>query len=102
MKAIAVVAAAASLLALAGCAGMQTKPAAIASATSTAKSGTYYCWQDRLDDLGPDLICNWEHSLSDACSAKDLVSLPKANVADVRKKTHRCENGQWLVTVKAR
>ena len=31
--------------------------------------------------------------------AKDLVSLPKANVADARKKTHRCENGQWLMTV---
>jgi hypothetical protein len=92
-------AAATSLLALAGCANMQAQPAATAK---TASAGTYYCWQDRLEDHGPNLVCNWNHSLSGACSVTDVVSLPKANVADVPKKTHRCDNGQWLVMVNVR
>jgi hypothetical protein len=92
-------AAAASILALAGCADMQAQPAATAK---TASAGTYYCWRERLNDLGPNLVCNWDPSPSAACSAKDDVSLPKANVADVPKRTHRCENGQWLVMVNVR
>ena len=90
--------AAASLVALAGCANMQAQPAAT---TKTASAGTYYCWQERLNDLGPNLTCNWA-PLSDACSAKDLVSLPKSSVAGEPRKTHRCENGQWLVMVNSR
>jgi hypothetical protein len=93
--------AAAFLFTLAGCAGMQPQTSLAGSTASTPGSGAHYCWQERLNDLGPDLVCNWS-TLSDACSAKDLVSLPKTSVVGEPRKTHRCENGQWLVMVNSR
>jgi len=92
--------AAACLVALAGCAGMQPlldpKPAPIAA------SGTYYCWRDRLTDEGSSLGCNWERSADDACKSTAWVSLAKSNVSGMPRNSRRCENGQWLVTVTSR
>jgi hypothetical protein len=90
----------ACVLALAGCAGagniLKPQPASVAS------SGTYYCWQERLADDGSSLTCNWQHSMADACDSTYFVSLAKANVVGAPQKTHRCENGQWLVAVTTR
>jgi hypothetical protein len=97
---IALVPAAACLLALAGCAGMpsplKTQPTAIAA------SGTYYCWKNRLNDEGSNLVCNWEHSVSDACESNAVVSLPKNSVSGTPQSSRHCENGQWLVSVTSR
>jgi hypothetical protein len=88
------------LFALAGCSGMPNafnpQPAAITA------GGTYYCWQERLNDAGPNLVCNWQRSQADACNAQDLSSIAKASAAGEARKTHRCENGQWLVAVTTR
>lgn len=97
---IAPVAAAAFLLALAGCSGMPT--ANNSQATAIATGGTYYCWEERLADLGPNLVCNWQHSPADACGSRDQASIAKASVAGEPRRTHRCENGQWLVGVTTR
>jgi len=90
----------ASALALAGCAGtgniLKAQPQTVAS------SGTYYCWQERLADDGSSLTCNWQHSMADACDSTNFVSLAKGSVTGGPQKTHRCENGQWLVAVTTR
>jgi hypothetical protein len=95
--------AAACLLALAGCAGMQpllsTQPT---QSTASAAGGTYYCWRDRLVDQGSNLVCNWEHSVVDACDSHARVSLEKSSVSGTPQSSRRCENGQWLVTVTSR
>ena len=88
-------AAATFLFALAGCSGMP-QPAAITA------GGTYYCWQERLNDAGPNMVCNWQRSVADACGSKDLSAIAKASAAGEPRKTHRCENGQWLVAVTTR
>jgi len=93
--------ASACLLALAGCSGGNplTKP----QPTMAAAGGTYYCWQERLADDGSSLTCNWQHSVTDACDSTSYSSLPKGNLAGMpQQKTHRCENGQWLVAVTTR
>ena len=82
-------AAATFLFALAGCAGMNPQPAAITAA------GTYSCWQERVNDAGPNLVCNWQRSQNDACSSHELFSIAKTSVVGEPRKTHRCENGQW-------
>jgi hypothetical protein len=85
---------------LAGCAGV---PAALTKQpTAVAAGGTYYCWRSRLDDAGPNLMCNWERSATDACDAYVIVSLPKSSVSGTPQASRRCENGQWLVTVTTR
>jgi hypothetical protein len=97
---IAPAAAATCLLALAGCAGtptlLNTQPTAVAA------SGTYYCWKNRLADDGSNLVCNWEHSVVDACDSNAVVSLAKSNVSGTPQSSRHCENGQWLVTVTSR
>ena len=102
MKRIAPAIAAACLLALAGCAGVQTSLSTQPTAAVAATSGAYYCWRDKLYDDGSNLVCNWEHSLSDACGARATVSLAKSSVSGTPQTSHRCENGQWLVTVTSR
>jgi hypothetical protein len=92
------IAVAASLLALAGCAVVRPEPVV----TVAAGGAPYYCWQARLDDAGSNLVCNWDRSMTDACTAQVLVSLPKAGLTDAPRRTHRCENGQWLVAVTSR
>jgi hypothetical protein len=98
---IAPFAAAACFLALAGCAGMQptisTQPKALADS-----GGTYYCWKNRLNDAGDNLVCNWEHSVSDACESHATVSLAKSSVSGTPQSSRHCDNGQWLVTVTSR
>ncbi|MGZ5035781.1 MAG: hypothetical protein ACXWHB_09135 [Usitatibacter sp.] len=89
------------LLALAGCAGVQTSLTSQSTA-AVAESGAYYCWRDKLYDDGSNLVCNWERSLSDVCGAKATVSLAKSSVSGAPRTSHRCENGQWLVTVTSR
>jgi hypothetical protein len=97
---IAPAAAAACLLALAGCAGtptlLNTQPTAVAA------SGTYYCWKNRLADDGSNLVCNWESSPRDACESNAVVSLAKSNVSGTPQSSRHCENGQWLVSVTSR
>ena len=92
--------AATCLLALAGCAGMQnplkTQPAVVAT------GGAYYCWKNKLADDGSNLVCNWEHSVADACESNAVVSLAKSNVSGTPQSSRHCENGQWLVTVTSR
>jgi hypothetical protein len=92
--------AAACLLSLAGCAGMQ--PLLSTQPTASAAGGTYYCWRDRLVDQGSNLVCNWENSAVDACESHATVSLAKSNVFGTPQSSRRCENGQWLVTVTSR
>ena len=89
--------AAASLLALAGCAGVQSalKP----QPTAVAASGTYYCWQQRLEDTGSGLRCNWERSQVDACDSHAVVTLAKSTVSGTPQRVHYCTNGQWIVSV---
>ncbi|HEX7557578.1 MAG TPA: hypothetical protein VF386_00190 [Usitatibacter sp.] len=94
------VAAAACLVALAGCAGAPAllKP----QPTTVAASGAYYCWKNRLNDDGSNLVCNWESSPRDACESNAVVSLAKSNVSGTPQSSRHCENGQWLVTVTSR
>ena len=93
-------AATACLLALAGCAG--TQPLLSTQPTTTASSGTYYCWRDRLLDDGANLTCNWEGSVVDACDSHARVSLAKSSVSGTPQSSRHCDNGQWLVTVTSR
>ena len=97
---LAPVTAATFLFALAGCSGMPSalnpQPAAITA------GGTYYCWQEQLNDGGANTVCNWQRSQADACSNRDLSSIAKASLVGEPRKTHRCENGQWLVVVTTR
>ncbi len=69
-----------------------------------AKSGaSYYCWKNRLTDDGGKLMCNWEDSVSAACSG-GISSIPmeKGAVGSGPKDAGRCTNGQWLVQVTTR
>jgi len=95
-----ILAATACLFALAGCAGTPTllKP----QATTVAASGAYYCWKNKLNDDGSNLVCNWESSPRDACESNAVVSLAKSNVSGTPQSSRHCENGQWLVTVTSR
>jgi len=93
------VVAAATLLALAGCAGVRTS---LDTQPAASASGTYYCWKDRLVEEGSNLVCNWERSASDACRSDAVVSLAKSGVSGTPQRSRRCDNGQWLVTVTAR
>jgi hypothetical protein len=92
--------AAACLLALAGCSGtkefLKERPATVAT------SGTYYCWQEKLADEGSGLTCNWQQNMRDACDSTSFMSLSKGSLTGTPQKTHRCENGQWLVAVTTR
>jgi hypothetical protein len=90
--------AAASLLALAACGGLSTSLQPQSQAV-VASSGTYYCWSERLADNGQNLTCNWAHSMADACDSTTFTSLAKSSVSGMQQRTHRCENGQWLVAV---
>jgi hypothetical protein len=92
--------AAASLLALAGCAGMQ--PMISTQPTAVASSGTYYCWKNKLADNGSNLVCNWEQSVADACESHATVSLAKSSVSGAPQSSRHCDNGQWLVSVTSR
>jgi len=67
-----------------------------------AASGPSYCWRERLYDDGSNLVCNWERSPADACNSRAVVSLAKSSVSGSPQTSHRCENGQWLVTVTSR
>lgn len=69
------------------------------AAAAAAGSGTYYCWKERLDTEGANLVCNWEASPTDACTSGGVVSIAKSSVARGPETTRRCENGQWLVVV---
>jgi len=97
---LAPIAAATFLFALAGCSGMPSalnpQPDAITA------GGTYYCWQERLNERGANLVCNWQRVQRDACDSHDLSSIAKASAAGEPRKVHRCENGQWLVAVTTR
>ncbi|MGZ5043069.1 MAG: hypothetical protein ACXWBQ_20220 [Usitatibacter sp.] len=97
---IAPLAAAGCLLALAGCAGVQTS--LTSQPTAAAASGSYYCWRDKFYEDGSNLVCNWEHTVVDACNSHAVVSLPKGSVNGMPQSSHRCDNGQWLVTVTSR
>jgi hypothetical protein len=90
--------AAASLLALAGCAGVPS-PLKQQPTTAVATSGTYYCWQQRLEDTGSGLRCNWERSQTDACESHAVVTLAKNAVSGTPQRVHYCTNGQWIVSV---
>ena len=92
--------AAATLLALAGCAGVRSS--LDTQTTAASASGAYYCWKDRLVEEGSNLVCNWERSASDACRSDAVVSLAKSGVSGMPQRSRRCDNGQWLVTVTAR
>jgi hypothetical protein len=92
--------AAVSLVALAGCAGMQ--PSLNTQPTAAAAGGAYYCWKARLADEGSSLVCNWERSAADACRSNAVVALAKSNVSGTPQGSRRCENGEWLVTVTSR
>ena len=92
--------AAACLLALAGCAG--TQPLLSTQPATSAASGTYYCWKNKLADDGPNLVCNWERSVVDACESHATVSLAKSSVSGTPQSSRHCENGQWLVSVTSR
>lgn len=88
---------AASIL-LAACA----TPEASVTGTSRAAapgSGTHYCWKERLDTEGGNLVCNWEASATDACASNAVVSIAKSSVTRGPENARRCENGQWLVVV---
>ncbi len=89
-----------SLVALAGCAGLQNPLKS--QPTAAAAGGTYYCWKNRLADDGSSLVCNWERSASDACDSYGTVSLAKSTVSGTPQSSRRCENGQWLVSVTTR
>ena len=89
-----------SLAFLVGCAAPS---AAINGGTPRAVAGgagsSYYCWKDRLDTEGGNLVCNWEPSAAAACESTGVVSIAKGNVTRGPENTRRCENGQWLVMV---
>jgi Flp pilus assembly protein TadD len=98
MKKLLVVAALLSLP-LAGCATADGSSRATPGAQATA-SGSYYCWKDRLNTQGDQLLCNWEQSAGDACRSSAIVTpLAKGSVASGPKDAGRCTNGQWLVQV---
>lgn len=83
---------------IAGCATADgSRPAARAQATA---SGSYYCWKERLNTEGDQLLCNWESSAADACRSSAIVTpLAKGSVSTGPKDAGRCNNGQWLVQV---
>jgi len=90
---------AASLL-LAACASTETSITGTPRAVASAGSGNaYYCWKEKLDTEGGNLVCNWERTASDACTSTGVMSIAKSSVAKGPDNTRRCENGQWLVVV---
>ena len=78
------------------------KPSLSTQPTASAASGTYYCWKNRLNDDGANLVCNWERSVADACESTAVVSLAKSSVSGTPQSSRHCENGQWLVSVTSR
>ena len=89
----------AAALVLAACATPNASLNGAPLAVAGGSGGTYYCWKDRLDTEGGNLVCNWEASAADACRSTGVVSIAKSNVAKGPENTRRCENGQWLVVV---
>lgn len=91
---------AASLL-LGACASTETSitgtPRAVAA--GGANGNTYYCWKEKLDTEGGNLVCNWEATAADACNSTGVMSIAKSSIAKGPDNTRRCENGQWLVVV---
>ena len=69
--------------------------------TAATTAGTYYCWKDRLHEAAGELSCNWATSVKEACDSSYVSSLQKARVSGEPARASRCENGQWLVSVKA-
>lgn len=91
----------AACILLAACAAPQASltgtPRALAA--SGPASGTYYCWKERLDTEGGNLVCNWAASATDACTSTGVASIAKSSVSRGPDNARRCENGQWLVVV---
>ena len=89
---------AASLL-LAACASVDTSITGAPRAVAGGSAHTYYCWKEKLDTQGGDLVCNWEASAAEACRSTSLMTIARSNVANGPDNTRRCENGEWLVVV---
>jgi hypothetical protein len=86
---------------IAACASTETTitgaPRAVAAAGGSGN--TYYCWKEKLDTEGGNLVCNWEANAADACNSTGVMSIAKSRIAKGPDNTRRCENGQWLVVV---
>ncbi len=89
----------APLVLVAACANMQ---ASTAGSGAEPASGTMYCWQDKLMEADGKLTCNWNATAREACESTYTTSLPASKVSGTPQKTHRCANGQWLVSAPMR
>ena len=69
---------------------------------ATAASGSYYCWRDRLQTQGDQLVCNWDTDKRAACDATYVTGLPRSAVVSGPADVRRCDNGQWLIMVTMR
>ena len=100
MKTTAGVAAAAMVI-LAGCAGVQTSTSASGAASAT-RAASYYCAKERLNASGDRLECNWQPSAEEACRFQNSSVLQRANMTGDPQPGGRCSTGQWLVMVTPR
>lgn len=89
----------APLVLMAACAHVQTSTA---GAGAEPASGTMYCWQDKLATADGKLNCNWNADLREACESQYPSALPVSRVSGTPQRSHRCSNGQWLVSVQVR
>lgn len=96
-----------SKIALAAVAGLALGACATAAnngstaARISAPAGTQYCWQDRLENAGGKLTCNWAPSKREACDGAQFTTVEAARFATPRKGS-MCANGQWLVELTPR
>lgn len=82
---------------LAACASIESSTG---NATGqNAVSPIMFCWKDRLQAEGSDLVCNWAGSAAAACKETFSSKLGKSAIASGPTDAKRCDNGQWLVQV---
>ena len=96
-------AAAAAVVALAGCAaGTAGNGNGATAVAQAAGSGMSYCMRDKLTTEGGKLTCNWARTAREACEATALTAIASASIVSGPDKSTLCADGTPLVRVATR